>query len=687
MKTSRTWSHAEILDRSRECPDYLALCGDKALGQLFCPWRGTVAPDLAGIILGEGLVRWWLYGERCPPELTNLARKHATPATYRAFQELAIPLRGGVVRAKGAADLEEYRPRHPCDQAAWRHLGRRIKGYLECDGIIPVTCGRQTDEAVALPFKVEKPSIADGLSICDLAGERIRNWERNARALAAVTGTRNLGVRLLVDLGRYVAELDGGSFALPMALAIQRRRGVLTITDSLGILATGALKNGRLQSVSGLDAKFDLGRRLGARLLTGLGSTKGHGILPLHDGEPIAAVFEQIRHALKAHGLQSIDVPTAISLLGKLKDDIHDGMVNFDETALPRIALCEQACRADPKHPMAQEGLISAWLLRGSIANHSGNPELGHRLTNKAARAALKNRNPELYVKASASHVVSLNDMGLLNDAEAAGRGLLNWVARKFMGSAEERLRCQMIAHGVLGGQPLFQKSLCQPELAAESHALMTRALELARQLSNAKEICRDASQLALWTAMHEPANMGQIFKATDQEIRKYPREIHGISRGYLLRSRLLAAFRRALYGDGVVTAGFERWELPGQDIGEYSWVLGVSLKYRGALFARSGAMKAAAEDFDESFRILSSAKSPLFVFMAATTALLAGELLLEHDTACARGKLEAAIAIFEQYQSGAGPVDPRPWLWRAQFFLKGRVPAARSNPQRYFLY
>jgi hypothetical protein len=114
----------------------------------------------------------------------------------------------------------------------------------------------------------------------------------------------------------------------------------------------------------------------------------------------------------------------------------------------------------------------------------------------------------------------------------------------------------------------------------------------------------------------------------------------------------------------GTVASDFERWELPAKKVSHLSWVLASSLKYRGTLFAAGGKFAEAAEDFKAAVSLLERQAPPVLRFMGATVSLRAYLSLHRNDPNLAADFRERARAVFEAFDSTAGPsLDGRKWL------------------------
>ena len=110
----------------------------------------------SGMILGELLVRRWLYSLRACPVLISDAITKATewqrPGTsdvFRAaYEKELLPRR----RTNIADNLSEPVGLDAMEQRVWGYVVSRITSYLKADGVI-VLVPPECDDAVAVPFR------------------------------------------------------------------------------------------------------------------------------------------------------------------------------------------------------------------------------------------------------------------------------------------------------------------------------------------------------------------------------------------------------------------------------------------------------------------------------------------------------------------------------------------------------
>jgi tetratricopeptide (TPR) repeat protein len=466
---------------------------------------------------------------------------------------------------------------------------------------------------------------------------------------------------------------------LPVALAHARRTGVCPAFPPLAVLATGALLHDSIAVVEGLDAKAGLAARLGAAFIAPECAT-GARTLGLRVGQPYRDVLPAVTSFLQGQGLTAMTPRQAAEGAMQLWGEVGVGAVSLPE-AQARLAHYEDALQRAGDDLGTVDGIARVWLLRGSIANHSGRPaEADHCLAEAAARCA---QHPVAFADTLASWVVSLTDLGQYDEAESLGRQLLYWVGAGFRGSEQDHARCRITACGALGGQPLLFKAVLGQETGAESLMLLQQARALALKLDSADHACRDAVQVALWHALLAPATYQGECDTACALLARYPGE-SAVSQGYLHRARLLGAYRAWLAG-AAPGQGFDAWLLPDASIGHLGWVRATALKYRGALLANEGRTEESQADFDEALELLDAEGAPLIRFIAGTVALQAAESL--GGTTARVGYLDAAETVFRAFAGWfQGPIAAERWLERATVLRQAGAPCGTS-PQVWFPY
>jgi hypothetical protein len=303
----------DIFDRDQQVRDRVARhVGNIAMladSQLAAYQSWYPSRDCLPEVLGELLCRRWLYRGEEVPAVNTAIEKLIPPALRPAYDELSL-----TPREKLAAQRELFRsPRFDNDsfeQKAWRYLTERIDFCLDCDGFIPVAIA---DSAIALPFKVRNDLAArqifgrDGKPVAGWIAETDRLWQSLGRSFAV-----QLGCSLGEQADRQV--LRGGSFALPILLALARGNEF----PALDVLATGAVAASALQKVGSVDKKYELARRLGARLFVAPEGSRSEAlpdtlILPLN--EPIQDCLAKIWTEIRSRGIATTSDPRARALV------------------------------------------------------------------------------------------------------------------------------------------------------------------------------------------------------------------------------------------------------------------------------------------------------------------------------------------------------------------------------------
>jgi tetratricopeptide (TPR) repeat protein len=631
----------------RACsPEALALFADSQLAGLFCCEQ--LPAEISASLSGEILLRKWLYQREASPFLGASIHDRFSRVLSDTFERRW--------KSDGLKEISENSfASDSYEHLAWSVFSQRASRFLRADGLIPVLVGAEKKEAIPIPFRFE-PGLPPDWKAMDAGGLAIRKWIPTVQRLEALYEGR-LGFVADVNAGAECEHFEGESLALPLLVAKLRSEGRVPDFHPLRVLATGVWRGGGPSPAEGLDAKAALARRMGAQFLSF--GNEDHEIptgTALNDLS--AAVISRIDGTALLN-LTPRQLRDAIRLIG---DEMKNGQISL-ETAELRLNWHKNSLESAGEEGLGPEARLSALSLRGAIFNHKGDADQAARC-NEAARAeALKMNNPRAYVDSTANQVVSLTDLGDLQKAEVLGRQLLDWVCEEMQGSTEEKKRAEMTACGALGGQTLLQSALAGAHGREESLDLLERALELAREIEDGRDICFDAVQIAGWHALLAPQTTEEAFQRALIQLREFPRATHAISLAYLLRIRFLGAYRHWL-SSGTVASDFERWELPAKKVAHLSWVLASSLKYRGTLFAAGGKFAEAAEDFKSAVSLLERQAPPVLRFMGATVSLRAYLSLQRNIPNLAADFLERARAVFEAFDGTAGPsLDGRKWL------------------------
>jgi len=215
-----------------------------------------------------------------------------------------------------------------------------------------------------------------------------------------------------------------------------------------------------------------------------------------------------------------------------------------------------------------------------------------------------------------AHRVVSLTDMGRLDEAEKLGRK-----AHKIAGtldiSDDTRAESLVQTTGSLGGEALLHKALRTGKEAdsVEAYELLNITLDTTEELARAGHqtphvdadlwYAKSAVRYVLWHAYFRPTKITDLVKEY-QSVVEAPRLAgkHDISEEYLKRTHFLGGYRALLAGKAPAQNEFTGWPMPSLQAGAPEWVVATALKYRGALKAHSGDVSAQA-DFEEAVKLL----------------------------------------------------------------------------------
>ena len=673
MSIAAAMSYGRLLDLIEQTPGAVALLSDSQLSRLLA--RLPAFLPRAASLLGEALLRVWLYETRCPADIQKVFQAGNLAAVWLEFAKQAQPLR----RGNAESDHRDHRRRTPhfgtaLETATWEFFSRRLDATLRADGFFPIAVGSAHAEAIAVPFCFhDRPGVDH--KICDRGGMPLANWSAAVARLEHNYGFP-LAADLLVDVGLRQADLEGTSFGLAFVLAKERLRGRWTGKfRPLDVLATGSFEGGRLTEVGKERAKDDLAVRMGVKLFVSPGSNRDLGQpFALPAGLGIEDCLKRIGAELERRNLCALEFHGAERGLADLKSMVHRGRVPLDVAETRRERYERFFCSS--VHPAAPDKLRECRTLKAAIRNHRGQPTISSRTKARAGG------DPLNHVETKAYEVGSLTDQGELSKAEARGRSLLNWVKRGFRGGDEMlRIRCKMVAFGALGGQPLLQLALRVPKRAVESRRLLDAALECATYLNDPVEIAFDLGQLALWHALHDPEQCEVSIRIAEERIHRVAPASIEDSLVYLHRARWLGAFREYIT-TRLVRPGFHSWPLPEAQISGTSWLRGTALKYRGTLLAAAGETASSKESFKQACILFERAPSGLLSFIGGTVALQAGESLLKLERATGLRFLQEAEKAFLRLPKNFVMPGGTGWLKRCRGLSRGQSHADLPNPQ-----
>ena len=220
-------------------PEKLLLAGTNALLEL-------ASEDDVGqkeIILAELTVRW------CLSRNVELGREleGMLGETWKRIKEW---------RETGWEPDKRTGKRRLPEDGSWKNrmlpgfdgrLRSRLILLFDAVGFIPVYDESDRQGAAFIPFEFTKEEDEVGAFWKD--GERIGEWDEDV--CNALKGTDKRGIRLQVG----IIPVTGSSLMLPVRLAAMRGAG-LPLYDTLKVLATGKIVNGRLDDVA-VKAKYD----------------------------------------------------------------------------------------------------------------------------------------------------------------------------------------------------------------------------------------------------------------------------------------------------------------------------------------------------------------------------------------------------------------------------------------------
>lgn len=645
-----TFSEAqELIDRRRE---FVSIVPDAWLG--FLLQGDSLQPHSKPFAEGELLCRWWLYRGECPacitdglqfvdPDLVAFVRDQVLPVRDKANEESVFHNR----RATGAEIT-----------AAETFFTQRVMAFRKAHGIIPVVDARQ-EQAFPVPFEI-RPDEYVQHSITDSRGNVIEAWEHEAAGLWAVLGKHRVAVTM--DLGESAStlRLTGGSFALPVGLAIQHRYE--SGFAPMEVLATGAVVAGCLKAVEGCEAKGRLARKMGARVWFFPGTWAGQGdsntrAVSLEEGL-LSRAFGRVKEVLAEAGFAELTVPGARNLLNRLRQWSASGGCPL-EYAISQTSRCIEVLSQNITRLLETE-LLNARIHLASLYNHEGRADEAQRIL-ESLRAEMGPGSSQL-CKILPNEVVSLCDLGRLDDSEMLGRKAHELASNLEDPAMAVELRIQ--SAGALGGDALLHKALRlnDSELAKESLGLLEENLELAQELaehSGGRPYLNEpnweamsTARLALWYALFAPEESeSRVAKAAEriqQALARHP--TRDSSQEYLCRTRFLGAYRQLLRGTLARSAGVNDWALPSEH-----WVRATALKYRGSIRAAWDEISAAQKDFAAAYELLRLDKTPTVQLIAWSIAAQAVLSLPEGMADLFEERVREDVSCVVEYLSGFG--------------------------------
>lgn len=683
------------------CAGSVSVLPDSRLVELCTFWR---SPTLHHFLVAEVLLRRWLYRDRCPPAVIMAGERFASSELMNAFREAFLPRRdhGGDEGALRAP------PRFETELATetWSFLANRIRAFQKAHGIIPVRIG---SEAVAIPFTIRGSDKPDE-SIRDLYGRPASGWNEVAGELWQALGGAyrvELGCELgeqgreshdlACDLteekqppGRF--EPCGGSFALPVWLAVQRETKL--DFSPLDVLATGAIRGGRVDSVKAIPAKLDLARRIGMRLFIAPGIASEEGVLALASSEPLEGVFTGIATALSHLGLSNLSEERVTALLGEIDDKVRRGQISYGD-ARTAVTRCLDWLNHREFDGLIAEAMLRGQMLLGAIENHCGNPERGEQLC-QAALQQVQDPDRFLALEVGVSHAVSLCDCGDLENAEQLGRKLRDQAGT--VTNSRLRLVAEMFSAGNLAETLLYRalRETGSDTVAAESLHLFGESLKINQRLLGSEgsgqrryQVAKSATRVALWHALLRPEETASRLAEARVLIAGFPIADTRASEQHLRRIQFLGGYRQWLLTRHIAD-DFEKWPLPEILRADEMWVEATARKYRGSLRAAAGDHEGAQQDFVHARETLTAINDrPLFRFIGGTVAVQAGESL-GPTSQLGEDHLLTAVALFRASERDgwrSGPMQAEPWRERAEGLLSGRDRASLPHPQFSFAY
>lgn len=585
-------------------------------------------------LVGELLFRLWLYADGDAAVFSDAAVQFIPKPILTLFNDQVLPRRR---QCEEVSALKVILSQHPED-SVFEWLQERVAVFRAAEGFVAVVDDSGT--AFPVPFRVETP-IAAGECFRDSKGRGIENWEKEAAGLWGVIGRH----RIILDLDTNQiggdSALAGGSFALAVLFAA--RYDGQCAYDPLQVLATGAISEGCVRTVSGVNSKTTLARKMGVRVFVvpsvkSLGFLGSGKVLGLNPGTLANEAVDLFHGALEEQGLVSLSLGRAMALVPWLLRTSSTGRMPVPQCRSLAIRLMQsfRNLATDPIRAASDEirgAELSLEVFMASLDNHEGRTEEALARLSKLAKSVESDRSASLF-SAMASHVVSLCDMGQLEKAVKVGEQMLQVVSDNYSDLSREGLELRTRAHGVLGGQGLLQLAVrhSSEEHALEGLAHLRKAAECVDRLLEMYDIRtvdyrawkgRCAVQTALWHSLWQPDSAEHAFEAAKMSL-----AVDDFSSAdHLRRAVLLAAYRSWLRNEAKPAPQFLR-DLEMPSVTAPHWIRATCLKYRGSLLAACGEVEAGFSDFHSAYELLRKDRSPLIRVIAWTVAVQATALL-----------------------------------------------------------
>jgi hypothetical protein len=265
-----------LVDRVCELPEVVAVLSDRQMVELGEWVELLTDPHHQAHFWSEIFTRLWLYADRCPQDLRELAdffSKRASTEWKQRFEAELLQLRhnddGRELPDSGNLDAEEAR--------VWGLLSARVRAFLEADGLIALIPKNLTDngDGIVVPFRFV--ASANPSQFLDAKGKEltIPEWSNVLKQLGdygPVQGNQSVQIEAVFSA---TTPPSGASLGLALAVAWARRQArYFPLFSPLELLATGEFTRGKVSAVRGTGGesdieggpKGDLAKRLGVKL-------------------------------------------------------------------------------------------------------------------------------------------------------------------------------------------------------------------------------------------------------------------------------------------------------------------------------------------------------------------------------------------------------------------------------------
>ena len=576
-------------------------------------------------LLGETLVRHRLFKGQLPETLKSLYEHPELACLREAFEK-------GETEAEGV------------DSEVFSYLDDRTESFDRADGLIALL-HESDDEAIPVPFTLHENGMDEGMIDASSPPQKLELWKDY---LLELDLPQVRLVRLRAPLGPYADKIKGRSLMLPVYLATISKYNPFA-PKALQFLATGDVLNDRILPIDGLNEKIRLCELMQADFV-GVGASHAKSFPP-EEGENLKEFVDRWKKRSRSLSSESLSPAKALEIVREWERKLQLRSVGSREVVEILEFALERIRESDD-----EDDLSEAWRAHfclGTAYNHLGEADLAQRHLDQSLRI-LEGHPSKEKTRALCSISVSFADKGDLKRAEDFAMRSVEVVSELRAVDSFDLKVARISSLGCLGAQVLMHQGLWDENKKSQSSDRLRKALDEARSLY---ESALDAGRDVDLARANLRQSLGQRFwwfALFDQD--KFFVEFDSLADEpegrdpYLERGRWLACFRAFLIGRASFPDDWKSWSLPKPNREDEDWLLALSLKYRGFLFALEGNVENAKTDFDRAVELLRWPDGGWIIdYLRATVSAVAAVCLESSDEGPAFG--ETALDEFSQLQ------------------------------------